>query len=85
MHMICSYLIPSVSVKLCVHLLVDGGPVVVTVGGPVVVIVGGPVVVTVGGPVVVTVGGPVVVTVGGPVVVTGTVYTHIFMQQRNRT
>lgn len=68
MHMICSYLIPSVSVKLCVHLLVDGGPVVVTVGGPVVVIVGG----------------PVVVTVGGPVVVSGIVYTHIFMQQRNR-
>ena len=68
MHMICSYLIPSVSVKLCVHLLVDGGPVVVTAGGPVVVIVGG----------------PVVVTVGGPVVVSGIVYTHIFMQQRNR-
>ena len=66
-HTVC-YLTTSVSIKLCVHLLV-----------------GGPVVVTVGGPVVVTVGGPVVVTVGGPVVVTGTVYTHIFMQQRNRT
>ena len=74
------YLTTSVSIKLCVHLLVVG-----TDGGPVVVTVGGPVVVTVGGPVVVTVGGPVVVTVGGPVVVTGIVYTHIFMQQRSRT
>ena len=47
-HTIC-YLTTSVSVKLCVHLLVvgtDGVPVVVTVGGPVVVTVGGPVVVT---------------------------------------
>ena len=64
------YLTISVSIKLCVHLLVAGTD-------------GGAVVVTVGGPVVVTVGGPVVVTVGVPVVVSGAVYTHIFMQQRN--
>ncbi len=66
------YFTVSISIKLCVHLLVVGTD-------------GGAVVVTVGGPVVVTVGGPVVVTVGGPVVVSGTVYTHILMQQRSRT
>ena len=45
-HTVC-YLTTSVSIKLCVHLLVvgtDGGAVVVTVGGPVVVSNGGPVV-----------------------------------------
>ena len=68
-HTMC-YLTISVSIKLCVHLLVAGTD-------------GGAVVVTVGGPVVVTAGGPVVVTVGVPVVVSGAVYTHIFMQQRN--
>ena len=47
-HTMC-YLTISVSIKLCVHLLVagtDGGAVVVTVGGPVVVTVGVPVVVS---------------------------------------